>query len=670
MANETKYFKTPFAESGTRTEVPNASVGGAVGFDTGFGSDYELPQGSAGRKRIERDKYNGLHHSITKNLKQWQEKLYPTWIEDDGAGVPFAYPQGMVVNHAGSNWASNEDDNQEEPGVGAKWDVFDSSKKYRSEATLSQIASGKFLAGELIFITDRDNAEAEIMAGGTANGSYIINADNGNTALIQPTSGQITIKNLGAVEGDDISHIWPDFVEFCYLYGCEGVVNGYGNYLISDSAYVSWSGVTITFTGGSTLKLTAPSSNGAVLVVLEPTGARYTDDVTLNNPQVDGSDFGYPTGGLVGENGVAGANCRNVRVNGGRAKNCRRGINPYGGKGIQFENGVYNIKVDGFTSEDCTIAMESGGTPNDATPPSTPLDFHTATLVKYTNMVAIRCDKIISLIQTLSPPVDDIDVSNFVIDGVMAFNCGRNSITGTELDAGPVVLDRTQNASITGVRIYNDSSYGKVSSAVKMRRGSRCTVEVDLYGDCDYVVSHQTPEDGGTTGQLKDNYFKVRHFGSAANAITSLTGDTANLVENSYDITTETLTSGLMDANFGATNNHVRFTDSTQKYTISGLAFQIIDQVGNEYVDASAVVGSFLINKVLFSFGATGQSIASFGDQDLALNRNQSPRLKLTTRGYQSLNLPTYATNALAITGGLVVNDEYKTATGERRIVV
>lgn len=39
MANETKYFKTPFAETGTRAEVPNASVGGAVGFDTGFDSD-------------------------------------------------------------------------------------------------------------------------------------------------------------------------------------------------------------------------------------------------------------------------------------------------------------------------------------------------------------------------------------------------------------------------------------------------------------------------------------------------------------------------------------------------------------------------------------------------------------------------------------------------------
>jgi hypothetical protein len=32
--------------------------------------------------------------------------------------------------------------------------------------------------------------------------------------------------------------------------------------------------------------------------------------------------------------------------------------------------------------------------------------------------------------------------------------------------------------------------------------------------------------------------------------------------------------------------------------------------------------------------------------------------------------LPTYATNALALAGGLVVGDFYKTATGELRIVV
>ena len=121
MVNNNRYYKTPFAESGNKSEVPDVSTGGAVGYDTGFGPDYELPQGSVNRKRIERDMYNGVLNGITKNLKQWQEKLYPTWIEDDGDGVAFSYPVDMIVNHNGNDWVSLEASNQEEPGTGGKW---------------------------------------------------------------------------------------------------------------------------------------------------------------------------------------------------------------------------------------------------------------------------------------------------------------------------------------------------------------------------------------------------------------------------------------------------------------------------------------------------------------------------------------------------------------------
>ena len=121
MANENRYYKTPFAESGSKTEVPDVSVGGVVGYDTGFGPDYELPAGDIDRKRIERDYFNGLNNSITKNLKQWQEGLYPTWIENDGDGAVFLYPIDMIVAHNGGNWRSLVADNQEEPGTGVQW---------------------------------------------------------------------------------------------------------------------------------------------------------------------------------------------------------------------------------------------------------------------------------------------------------------------------------------------------------------------------------------------------------------------------------------------------------------------------------------------------------------------------------------------------------------------
>ena len=124
MTNENRYYKTPFAESGNKTEIPDVSVGGVVGYDSGYGPDYELPQGSVNRKRIERDLYNGMFNGVTKNLKQWQENIYPTWIEDDGTGSAFAYPEGMIVSLSNVNYISLEDNNQEEPGTGDKWSEY------------------------------------------------------------------------------------------------------------------------------------------------------------------------------------------------------------------------------------------------------------------------------------------------------------------------------------------------------------------------------------------------------------------------------------------------------------------------------------------------------------------------------------------------------------------
>ncbi len=146
MANENRYYKTPFAESGDKTEVPNVSTGGAVGYDTGFGPDYELPQGSPNRKRIERDMYNGVLNGVTKNLKQWQEGLYPTWIEDNGDGVAFSYSEGMVVNHTTQDWLSLEAGNQEEPGTGSKWivkvsDINDITKTYKFPSVALMLSS-------------------------------------------------------------------------------------------------------------------------------------------------------------------------------------------------------------------------------------------------------------------------------------------------------------------------------------------------------------------------------------------------------------------------------------------------------------------------------------------------------------------------------------------------
>ncbi len=180
MANENRYYKTPFAESGDKTEVPNVSTGGAVGYDTGFGPDYELPQGTVNRKRIERDMWNGLQNGVTGNLKQWQEKLYPTWIEDNGDGVAFEYSEGMIVSHDNVDYVSLEGANQEEPGTGDKWsvkvsDINDTSQAYIFDTVAEYKASTiTFPVGKTIHLLDRQ-AEFEVVAGtGTADEYEII----------------------------------------------------------------------------------------------------------------------------------------------------------------------------------------------------------------------------------------------------------------------------------------------------------------------------------------------------------------------------------------------------------------------------------------------------------------------------------------------------------------
>lgn len=74
---------------------------------------------------------------------------------------------------------------------------------------------------------------------------------------------------------------------------------------------------------------------------------------------------------------------------------------------------------------------------------------------------------------------------------------------------------------------------------------------------------------------------------------------------------------------------------------------------------------------------ASNNDIVRFGVAEIELRKitaiggGNIAGIQLAVYGKQrSINLPTYADNAAALAGGLVADDEYKTATGERRIVV
>ena len=125
MTNANRYYLIPFAENGNKAEITDLSVGGAVSYDTGYGPDYELAQGGPNRKRIERTFYNGALNSATKNLKQWQERVFPTWIEDKGDAAPFAYSKNAIVDHNGVYYISLVASNVSTPEPGSEWRVFD-----------------------------------------------------------------------------------------------------------------------------------------------------------------------------------------------------------------------------------------------------------------------------------------------------------------------------------------------------------------------------------------------------------------------------------------------------------------------------------------------------------------------------------------------------------------
>lgn len=565
----------------------------------------------------------------------------------DESGVIYApRPSALPFTTTGT-WGGGDDAKffvvQEVTEIKLKENTYPSHFATMVEAIASTDTSRIYESGQ-ITVGDKLNSTWGIIAEGTTdkvdkpNGTDIRDlAVDGLVAKLVVEEG-FNLKMLGATEGADVQPYWDRFVELCSENGIEGHVSLDTDMLTSDTMYIQYSGVTITQSGEGYFKLTASSTNGAVMVCLEPTGTRFVENIVLNNPRVDGDDFGHPKSSQFGENGVAGANCKHVRVNGGKAINCRRGTDDFGGKGIQFENGVHDVLVDGFTSENCSKAMESGGTPNGADPENNPLDFHEATSVKYTNMKAINCDQVVRWIQTLSPPNTDPEVTNFECDFI-AQDCGRNSIAGTELDDAPVVVDRGQNFKISGT-IFNSSTYGTCDAVIKMRRGGDGYFDIDAWGTFNDIVSHKTPTGGGTTGQLIDVEFNVRLQGTSNYAIEGVAADAANLVNNQYHIKTGVLNTGLVSSNVASANLYCAFTDATRTQHIAGDANSIVTNFGNTY--PSFGVNNFASNvRISDLLLSVGGNLNTIGNIDMILKRNFSDRIALTANGINLSNIPT-----------------------------
>lgn len=119
------YFKTPFASSGDKTAIPEATQpDGKVSFVQGFTFDYERDLTTDPlAKAIPRNQDNWLHYAITDALRQYQQVGIPEWITPtDNGGSPFAYARAVLVIKGGIVYQSLVAANTGTPGLDAdKW---------------------------------------------------------------------------------------------------------------------------------------------------------------------------------------------------------------------------------------------------------------------------------------------------------------------------------------------------------------------------------------------------------------------------------------------------------------------------------------------------------------------------------------------------------------------
>ena len=78
-----KYFGVPFAESGDKEAIPDASVNTLVSYETGYTPEYELdPYVDPNGNYVGRQRFNQLGNDITKAVKEIQEFGYKVYAAD------------------------------------------------------------------------------------------------------------------------------------------------------------------------------------------------------------------------------------------------------------------------------------------------------------------------------------------------------------------------------------------------------------------------------------------------------------------------------------------------------------------------------------------------------------------------------------------------------------
>jgi hypothetical protein len=189
-----KFFRIPFALSGDKTAVPDASQpSGSVSYEDGFGPDYELDPGvDPAAKDVPRDESNQLYFDITTAIAELQGFGTPDFITSAlNGGAPFSYAKYARIKWTDnkvyeSTVAANVTDPTSSP---ASWRVITDNVDYLSIATTAFQAS--VVDGEAVYWDGAQFDEA--VADGTNKQNVVGFADvtNGRVFVAGLYSGQL-----------------------------------------------------------------------------------------------------------------------------------------------------------------------------------------------------------------------------------------------------------------------------------------------------------------------------------------------------------------------------------------------------------------------------------------------------------------------------------------------
>lgn len=110
-----------FGVNGDLTSIPDESTSTELSYQDGWSPDYEKSPEEVGYREIDRGQHNQLWNTVTANIKEWQEQLYPEHQPDT------IYPVGSITRYSDVNYLRVSGTTvTANPSVSNEWVVYSS----------------------------------------------------------------------------------------------------------------------------------------------------------------------------------------------------------------------------------------------------------------------------------------------------------------------------------------------------------------------------------------------------------------------------------------------------------------------------------------------------------------------------------------------------------------